>query len=139
MEINITDKLDKRDEAELTNHLADYNFSKADYTKPKDLGVFLRDDNEKIIGGLVGHTWGNWFFIKTLWVHEDYRRDGLGSRILTMAEDKAVERGCKYAFIDTFSFQAPDFYPKMGYKEIFILDDCPLSGTLIYFTKSLPQ
>ena len=56
-----------------------------------------------------------------------------------MAEDKAVERGCKYAFIDTFSFQAPDFYPKMGYKEIYILDDCPLSGTRTYFTKTLPQ
>ncbi len=136
MDISVTDKIDKKDEEELIQHLADYNYTQA-HSKPGELGVFLRDDNDRIIAGLIGHTWGKWLFIKTLWVHEDYRGSGLGARILTMAEDKAVEKGCKFVFLDTFSFQAPKFYPKMGYQESFTLNECPINGTRIYYTKKL--
>ncbi len=136
MDISITEKIDKRDEEELVKHINDYNYTAAG-SKPGELGVFLRDDSDHIIAGLIGHTWGKWLFIKTLWVDEAFRGSGLGSRILAVAEDKAVEKGCKFSFLDTFCFQAPLFYPKMGYKESATLDECPSEGKRIYFTKKL--
>lgn len=54
-----------------------------------------------------------------------------------MAETEAKNRGCKYAFVDTFDFQAPDFYRKLGYKDVFTLKEYPYTGARYYFIKDL--
>lgn len=56
---------------------------------------------------------------------------------MKQAEATAKERGCKYSFLDTFSFQAPLFYKKHGYKEVFTLENYPITGKRYYFTKNL--
>lgn len=61
----------------------------------------------------------------------------IGSQILMQAEKTAKERGCQYAFLDTFSFQAPQFYKKHGYEQVFALEEYPLTGKRYYFTKKL--
>ena len=48
----------------------------------------------------------------------------VGTTLMREAERVAVERGCHSAFLDTFSFQAPGFYQKLGY-EIFATLDYP--------------
>ena len=53
------------------------------------------------------------------------------------AENEARQRGCKYAFVDTFSFQAPAFYKKHGYREVFTLEDYPYTEKRHYYTKAL--
>ena len=65
------------------------------------------------------------------------RGQNIGSDILSQAEKTAKERGCKYSFLDTFSFQAPEFYRKHGYKEVFVLENYPVTGNRHYFTKTL--
>lgn len=47
--------------------------------------------------------------------------------------------GCKYAFVDTFSFQAPAFYEKHGYREVFTLEDYPYTEKRHYYTKALQR
>jgi ribosomal protein S18 acetylase RimI-like enzyme len=90
-----------------------------------------------MLAGLIGNTHGNWLTIKFLWVSEKLRRQSIGSQLLKKAEETAKERGCQYAFLDTFSFQAPEFYKKYGYKEQFKLEEYPLKGKRYYFTKTL--
>lgn len=75
--------------------------------------------------------------INFLWVDEALRGQHIGSQVLEQAETTAKERGCKYAFWDTFSFQAPRFYKNHGYKEVFTLEEYPLTGKRFYFTKTL--
>lgn len=53
------------------------------------------------------------------------------------AELEAMQRGCKKSFLDTFSFQAKDFYIKLGYEEVFALDEYPLPSKRHYFVKKL--
>ena len=98
---------------------------------------YLRDENGKIVAGLIGNTHGNWMSVKYLWVSEKLRGQKIGSKILKQAEETARKRGCKYVFLDTFSFQAPEFYKKHGYKEVFTLDNYPITGKRYYFTKTL--
>ena len=65
------------------------------------------------------------------------RGKGVGSSLLQAAEDAARDYGAKRVFLNTFRFQAPDFYLKHGYREVFRLDEFPYTGTKYYFTKDL--
>lgn len=88
-------------------------------------GIFVRDDTDAIRAGLVGNCYAGWLFINLLWVHADLRRRGIGGRLIAGAERHAIGFGCHSAWLDTFSFQAPDFYPRFGYREFARLDYPP--------------
>lgn len=137
MEFKITDKITEHDKTEIFQGLLEYNLSRIEDQNPKDLGIFYEDANGYKLAGLVGETHGNWMTIKYLWVSEMLRNQHIGSSFLNQAESTAKERGCKYVFLDTFDFQAPEFYKKHGYKEVFNLKEYPCTGKRIYFTKNL--
>lgn len=72
-------------------------------------------DNGMLAGGLRAESLGQWFYIKHLWVAEKYRGHGFGVRLMTRAESEAAERGCRFLWVDTLSYQAPEFYKKLGF------------------------
>ena len=139
MKKRITDRITDSDRNEVFNGLLAYNLDRIDDKNPKDLGIYYEDENSHKVAGLIAQTHGNWLTIKYLWVAEHYRRQHIGSSLLEEAEQAAIERGCKYVFLDTFDFQAPDFYKKHGYKEVFVLENYPRNGKRYYFTKSLSE
>ena len=96
------------------------------------------DADGSIIGGLLGGTYWGWMYIDILWVREDHRRHGIGSRLLTDAEKEAVRRGCHHVHVDTMSWQAPMFYQKYGYEVIGVLPDIPLGNQKYLLMKALP-
>lgn len=137
MDFQITDKIKERDRAEIFEGLLKYNLARIEDKSPKELGIYLENENGRKIAGLIGETHGKWLMVKFLWVDETLRGQHIGSQVLKQAETTAKERGCKYAFLDTFSFQAPLFYKKHGYNEVFTLEEYPLTGKRFYFTKTL--
>ena len=88
------------------------------------LGVFVRDEKE-IVAGLAGETYCGWLFVRYLWVSDGLRGRGVGRELMARAEARARDRGCHSAWLDTFSFQAPGFYRKLGYEEFGRLDYPP--------------
>ena len=137
IKLRITDDGDERDISEIHAMLKEYNLSKREPSKDVPIGIFYEDENNKKLAGLTGETFGNWLCIRYLFVAEQLRKEGIGSKLLAAAESEARKRGCKYAFVDTFSFQAPEFYKKHGYKEVFTLDNYPYTGKRHYYTKEL--
>jgi len=137
MNFEITDNVKKEDEETIFQGLLEYNLARIENKDPKDLGIYFQDETGTKLAGLIGDTHGNWLAVKYLWVSEELRGKSIGSQILKQAEDTAKERGCKYVFLDTFSFQAPLFYKKYGYKEVFALEEYPVTGKRYYFTKTL--
>ena len=99
-------------------------------------GLFVRDAANAIRAGLIGHVYGGWLFINLLWVHADLRRGGIGGGLIAEAERRALAFGCHSAWLDTFSFQAPLFYTKLGYAEFARLD-YPPDHQRIFFRKAL--
>jgi GNAT superfamily N-acetyltransferase len=79
----------------------------------------------------------DWLFVHWLWVAEPYRMQGIGSRLLAGAEAAAREQGCRAAYLDTFTFQGPEFYPRHGYSELGRLNDFPPGHARIWFWKAL--
>ncbi len=95
------------------------------------------DTNGNIIGGILGGTYWGWMYIDILWVQEDHRRIGIGSKLLSEAEKEAVRRGCHHVHVDTMSWQAPAFYRKHGYEVIGILPDIPEGNQKYLLMKAL--
>ncbi len=89
------------------------------------------------MAGLIAETFGNWLEIEYLFVKEELRGQGLGSNLLQQAETEAKNRNCRFAFVNTYQFQAPDFYKMHGYKEVFTLQDYPYTGKRFYYQKDL--
>ena len=103
----------------------------------KLLCFVLKSDQGEIMGGLIGSTHWDWFYVDLLWVREDLRKQGYGHQLLTKAEDMARERGAKNAYLDTFSFQAPEFYQQHGYQVFGELEDFPAGHQRFYMRKKL--
>ena len=102
------------------------------------LNLIEYDADGSIIGGLLGGTYWGWMYIDILWVREDHRRQGVGSRLLTEAEKEAMRRGCHHVHVDTMSWQAPAFYQKHGYEVIGVLPDIPRGNQKYLLMKALP-
>jgi GNAT superfamily N-acetyltransferase len=101
------------------------------------LSVVLKDAQGKLVGGLIGSTNWGWLHVDLLSVEANLRGLGYGSKLLETAENIARERGCTFAYLDTFSFQAQAFYEKHGYEVWGSLEDFPLGASRIYLKKSL--
>jgi GNAT superfamily N-acetyltransferase len=114
-----------------------YNVAATGYDDYRPLALFVRDDQGEIIAGLTGFTWGGTLKIEILWVHETLRGQGYASRLVEAAEREAVARGCQHAVLDTHSFQAPEFYPTLGYMRCGFAEDWPLGHLDIYYQKRL--
>jgi GNAT superfamily N-acetyltransferase len=89
------------------------------------ISMFVRDESSAIVAGLYAFAWGGCLDVRYLWVHEDWRGRGHGTRLLTAAETEAVARGCTLAVLDTHSFQARRLYEKLGYEVYGVCDDYP--------------
>ena len=101
------------------------------------LNIVEYDTNGNIIGGILGGTYWGWMYVDILWVHENHRRKGIGSKLLCEAEKEAVSRGCHHVHLDTMSWQAPEFYQKHGYEVIGILPDIPNGNQKYLLMKAL--
>jgi len=115
----------------------DFNAATVGEDRFSPLHVYARDPGGDLIGGLVGGTYWSWLHIDSLWVQEDQRRNGYGSRLLSIAENEALNRGCKNAFLDTFSFQARPLYESIGYRVVGTIVGFPATHTRCFMVKAL--
>ncbi len=114
-----------------------YNTQQAGLANYKRLDLMIRDADGKIIAGLCGETRWGWLSVETLAVEEGYRQQKIGSQLLDAAETEARKRNCHGVFLDTYTFQAREFYERKGYKVYGKLEDFPMGYTKFYLWKEL--
>ena len=103
------------------------------------LTVLARNSEGTLVGGVHGTINWTWLHISILWVSADLRHRGLGSKLLGAIEAEGTSRGCVYAHLDTFSYQAKPFYERHGYAVFGILDEYPPGHQRIFLRKTLSQ
>ena len=113
------------DAARIDAGLGDFNDAAAPLHEVRPLSCFARDTAGAVVGGLVGRTWGPCAEIQQLWVAEACRGEGIATRLVEAFEARASARGCRSFYLETFDFQAPGFYEKLGYRRAFALDVYP--------------
>ncbi|MDX1992100.1 MAG: GNAT family N-acetyltransferase [bacterium] len=137
LKLTLTEQPTAEDRDIVSAGLVAFNQQHAPPDEYRPLDVYLRDASGEIIGGLIGETYWGWLHIDILWLRDDVRGLGYGKRMLEMAEAQARQRGCKRAHLDTLSFQALDFYQKLGWTVWGQLDDLPEGHTRYFLKKSL--
>ena len=105
----------------------------------RPLALFLRDASNNVGGGLSGATYWGWLHVELLWIREDLRGQGHGGRLLALAEQEAVGRGCRHARLSTFDFQSPAFYTARGYEVVGTLPGFPPGHAKHYLVKLLAE
>lgn len=124
----------------LAQKLMEYNLS---HVPPEvrlghqPLDVVLRDRALSIVGGLVGCTYMGILEIAVLWVDPAARKQGHGTGLLQGAQEEARRRGCEMAVVDTFGFQAREFYEGQGFTMFARIEGCPGGQERFYFLKRL--
>jgi len=117
--------------------LIEYNSKHAPNGIYEEINLCLKDAQNNIIAGLNSAISWNWMEIDILWVADQFRGQGYGKLLLNEAEKLARTKACTVIKLNTFSFQAPEFYQKYGYKEIAIIENAPLGSKHYYYLKDL--
>ncbi|WP_058545317.1 GNAT family N-acetyltransferase [Pseudomonas fluorescens] len=116
-----------------------YNTAKTGGTVPELVAWLVRDEQDEIVGGLYGRVFFRWLYIELLVVPEQARGQGTGSTLMQMAEELAREKNCVGIWLETFDFQAPEFYRKHGFTQIGQMDDYPPGHQHFFLQKRLSQ
>lgn len=112
----------------LDNELHAWNVAATPNATPQRELTVRASDDDGLAGGVSGWTWGDAAGIGLMWVRDDHRGTGVGAQLLTEFESAARDRGCTHVFVTSFTFQAPGFYERAGYREIFRWDGVPQAG-----------
>jgi ribosomal protein S18 acetylase RimI-like enzyme len=116
-EITIRVSADPSLEARLDGMLDDAAEALGHPFNPQALKLEAVDDAGTLLGGVYGYSQLGWLFIKLLAVKPEARGSGTGWQLMQRVEAIAIERGLAGIYLDTFDFQAPGFYRKLGYEE----------------------
>ncbi len=134
----ITDAPNPSARAEVADPLLAYNVALLGPSDIRPLAILLySEDGSKVVGGLWGRTSYQWLFIELLFIPDTLRSKGLGTQILESAEVEARQRGCRGAWLDTFSAEAARFYEKQGYRPFGLIPDYPPGAARHFLLKTL--
>ena len=117
--------------------IRDFNTQQAGDDRAQRLCYAVFGPGDEIVGGVIGVVYWDWLYVDLMWLREDLRGQGYGHRLLEMIEEEARQRGATQVYLDTFSFQAPDFYKRCGYRVYGELKDFPAGHDRLFLTKTL--
>ena len=119
--------------------LLDFNRAIIGDPEEAQVAVFVRDVSDRVIGGLLGHVRWRWVYVAKLWLPDETRGHGIGTRVMREIEAYARRRECQGIYLDTFEYQALPFYEKLGYEQFGVLEGYPPGYRQYHLRKELDQ
>ncbi len=102
----------------LQHEISKYNLTRGVTSSNQVVGCSAIDQDETLVGGIYGWIEWGWLFINLLWVDDTLRGQGIGSRLISELEEKAIQGNIYNVHLETASFQSPDFYINRGYQVV---------------------
>lgn len=137
MKIKVVHQPSKQLITEIEHKIEEFNLKHWEVKERVPIAIELRNEKNDLIAGATARTFGYWLLIDNIWVSEDLRGKNIGSQILNELEAAAINRGCKFALLDTLSFQARPFYEKFGYQVQWTQENYPKDGCKYFMVKRL--
>lgn len=99
------------------------------------LEISMDDAEGDVVAGIAAMTYRGTLYIDMLWVHPSLCGRGIGPRLMRMAEDVALQRGCTRSRVT--AVHRVEFYTKNGYAITGKLQQFPHGHTITYLMKEL--
>jgi len=122
---------------DLWKGLVTFNREQAGPLRYKRTVLSARDAKGRLLGGLILQSYWQETYIELLWVSARARRTGLGGKLIQEAERQARRHGSRLIHLNTYSFQAPRFYEKQGYRRFGSLAGSPKGERRHFYVKKL--
>ena len=138
--LKIIHEMSAEDWQVISTNLRNYNIEQSEglSTKPgTSIHLTLKSKTGEAIGGIRGRTYYQSLTIDHIWIDERFRKMGYGKDLLLKVEDLAKEDGCVSANTSSYSFQAPHFYEKLGYKTVGVFEGYPEGIKKFFLEKKL--
>jgi|SaaInlStandDraft_5_1057022.scaffolds.fasta_scaffold55739_2 N-acetylglutamate synthase-like GNAT family acetyltransferase len=90
-----------------------------------------------VVGGAIIYLHKDALYLDVIWCVEECRGQGIGTKIISMLENEAKRTNKTKLFVDTYAFQAQDFYLKQGFKIIGKVPGYLLGYDRIFFLKEV--
>ena len=117
--------------------LREFNIARAGPFRYSRKVLSVRDGAKRLLGGLIIQSFWRETYIELLWLSEPARKKGFGSKLIKLAERIAQQRGSLLIHLNTFSFQAPGFYEKHGYRRYGRMSGSPKGESRHFYVKKL--
>jgi ribosomal protein S18 acetylase RimI-like enzyme len=99
--------------------------------------ISVRNRKGRVAGGLILQSYWRESYIELLWVSARLRGMGFGEKLIQEAERLARRRGSRLIHLNTYTFQAPGFYEKQGYRRFGGISGSPKGHGRYFFVKRL--
>ena len=132
----LEDQINEDQRSAIIAPLGEFSAERSFEFRPNPVYLTLRESRQ-IVGGLIGHTNWEWLYIEVLSVAAHLRGRGHGRQLMEKAEAIALTRGCVGAWVDTYTFQSPGFYERLGYRVFGTLPNYPRAEQRIFLMKML--
>ncbi len=100
----------------ITNGLNSFGLEQTGWEAPARVAIVCEDYGTDVIGGVIGHSIRQRFYLTQLWVAEEHRSMGVGAELVSRMEAFAKERDCRDVVVDTLNSAAVLFYESLGYR-----------------------
>jgi ribosomal protein S18 acetylase RimI-like enzyme len=97
----------------------------------------VRDGKGRLLGGLILQSYWKESYVELLWLSANARQLGYGRRLVQEAERRARRRGSLLLHLNTYSFQAPGFYEKLGFTRVGGMSGSPRGESRHFYVKRL--
>jgi GNAT superfamily N-acetyltransferase len=135
-QVDFESEPDPLDLAFLEERMADAAVSAARVGDEREFAVIVRDQGE-IVAGASGAIWGGGCQVHVLWVDDKCRHRGLGREIMAEVERQARDRGCRLVMGLTYDVLVGDYYDRLGYRTVGVIDDYPSGTSTRWYCKDL--
>ena len=127
---------DPLDMAFLEERMAEAAVSAAGVGEEQEFAVIVRDDG-RIVAGASGAMWGGGCQVHVVWVDETVRHRGLGRDLMAEVERHALDRGCRLVMGLTYDVLIGDFYERLGYRTVGLIEDYPAGTSTRWYCKEI--
>jgi GNAT superfamily N-acetyltransferase len=105
--------------------------------EPREFGVFVRDDDARVLAGVSGLAWGGYCELHAMWVEKSLRGRGLARALMARAEDEARRRGCVLVTFHAYDLLTCGLFEKLGYETVGVIDGVPAGSATRWYRKDL--
>ncbi len=99
--------------------------------------IFIKDQNQNVLGGVSGITLYRSLYIDLLWIDKGLRHQGWGTKLMQESEKVGKEHGVAFITLNTMDWQAFPFYEKLGYSLEFVRQGYGKDSKMLLLRKNL--